>query len=61
MISKLQVVDVSTGEMLGPNESGEICTKSPGMMLGYLNKPKETAETIDRDGWLHSGMIYTIA
>lgn len=33
---------------------GEICIKGDAVMLGYLNKPKETAETI-RDGWLHTG------
>lgn len=36
-------------------ESGEICTKSPGNMLGYYNEPEMTAETIDADGWLHTG------
>lgn len=36
-------------------ETGEICTKSPGNMLGYYNEPAMTAETIDADGWLHTG------
>lgn len=39
------------------NDTGEICTKGPHVMLGYLNKPEKTANTIDEDGWLHSGDI----
>jgi acyl-CoA synthetase (AMP-forming)/AMP-acid ligase II len=33
---------------------GEICHRGPGNMLGYWNKPDETAELL-RDGWVHSG------
>ncbi|MBI5604109.1 MAG: AMP-binding protein [Deltaproteobacteria bacterium] len=33
---------------------GEIIAKGPGVMVGYLNKPKETAETL-KDGWLYTG------
>jgi long-chain acyl-CoA synthetase len=39
------------------NEPGEICIRGPQVMLGYLNRPEETAETIDREGWLASGDI----
>jgi long-chain acyl-CoA synthetase len=35
-------------------EKGEICVKSEANMIGYLNNPKATAETII-DGWLHTG------
>lgn len=38
-------------------EDGEILLRSPGNMRGYLNLPKETRETIDDAGWLHTGDI----
>lgn len=50
-----KVTDISTGEALGPNQEGEICSKGPQIMVGYLNNPQATAETVDAEGWLRSG------
>jgi len=41
-------------QVLGPNETGEICVNSPTVMLGYWNNEKATAEAI-QDGWLRTG------
>jgi long-chain acyl-CoA synthetase len=38
----------------GDDEVGEICVRSPGVMLGYWQSPEQTAEAI-RDGWLYTG------
>ena len=33
----------------------EICVKGPNVMLGYYNRPEETAQVIDSEGFVHTG------
>jgi len=53
----LKLVDPDTGEVAPLGEPGEICVRGPNVMLGYYNKPEETAKAIDEDGYMHSGDV----
>ncbi|HEX4248212.1 MAG TPA: AMP-binding protein [Pseudonocardia sp.] len=45
-----------TEEPLPVGEHGEVCIRGPQVMIGYRNRPEETAATLV-DGWLHTGDI----
>ena len=55
--TECKVVDLETGAELGPGEEGELWVRGPQVMKGYLNRPEATAQTVDADGWLHTGDI----
>ena len=55
-----RIVDPDTGEDQPVGERGELWVRGPQVMTGYLNKPEATAETIDSEGWLHTGDIAII-
>lgn len=38
-------------------DDGEVLMRGPSTMLGYRNLPDKAAETIDAQGWLHSGDV----
>ncbi|HLJ53258.1 MAG TPA: class I adenylate-forming enzyme family protein [Rhizomicrobium sp.] len=44
------------GETLPPGELGELWVKGAPVIKGYINRPKETAESIT-EGWLHTGDV----
>tara|TARA_B110000305_G_scaffold185465_2_gene206411 strand:+ start:14 stop:1678 length:1665 start_codon:yes stop_codon:yes gene_type:complete len=43
------------GAIAAFGETGEVCSRGYGVMQGYWNDPERTADTIDAEGWLHSG------
>jgi long-chain acyl-CoA synthetase len=45
------------GNDVGLNASGEICVRGPQVMVGYWNRPDETANVMLPDGWLKTGDI----
>ena len=51
-----KIVDDSN-ELVPIGERGEICTRGYSVMKGYWDDEQRTAETIDSEGWLHSGDI----
>ncbi|MFX1376413.1 MAG: AMP-binding protein [Promethearchaeota archaeon] len=60
----MKVVEIDTEVEAPIGQEGELCIHGPAVMLGYLDKPEETAKTLRRhnDGkiWLHTGDIATM-
>ncbi|XP_057431022.1 4-coumarate--CoA ligase-like 1 [Lotus japonicus] len=54
---EVKFVDPETGKSLPRNTPGELCVRSQCVMQGYYKQVDETAQTIDKNGWLHTGDI----
>jgi fatty-acyl-CoA synthase len=52
---EVKIVDPESGRVVGRNESGELCTRGYGVMLGYWNDEPATAAAIDPGRWMHTG------
>ncbi|MDQ3862805.1 MAG: AMP-binding protein [Actinomycetota bacterium] len=57
---EVKIVDLDTGEEVGPGEQGDLCTRGYHVMKGYYKMPDKTEEVIDEDGWLHTGDLATM-
>jgi fatty-acyl-CoA synthase len=57
--NEVRVIDPRTGRDAGPGEIGEAWIRG-NTMIGYWNKPEETAKAIDEDGWLHSEDLISV-
>jgi len=50
-----KIINPETGEICAIGETGEVCARGYGVMVGYWGDDERTAETIDQEGYLHSG------
>jgi fatty-acyl-CoA synthase len=55
-----QVRDPDTGELVAPGGAGVLYMRGYNLFLGYHNDPGKTAESLDADGWFHTGDLASI-
>lgn len=55
-----KLIDVKTGEEVTEGERGELCVRGENIMKGYFHNPEATAQTIDAEGWLHTGDVAVV-
>ena len=54
-----KIIDENS-KTVSPGTQGELCTRGYSVMIGYWGEPERTAESIDQDGWMHSGDLAVI-
>lgn len=57
---ELQIADPVSGRPVPLGETGEICARGYQSMVGYFRMLDQTSETIDDDGWVHTGDLGTL-
>ena len=53
----VKLVDVPEMEYYATNGQGEVCVKGTNVFQGYYKEDEKTSETIDSDGWHHTGDV----
>jgi long-chain acyl-CoA synthetase len=55
--TEISIRPLGGGDPLPVGERGEVCIRGPQVMRGYAHRPDATAESIDAEGWFHSGDV----
>jgi long-chain acyl-CoA synthetase len=55
--TEISIRPLGGGDPLPAGERGEVCIRGPQLMRGYARRPEATAESIDPDGWFHTGDV----
>jgi fatty-acyl-CoA synthase len=52
---EIKIVDPESGDVVERGQPGEFCTRGYSVMLGYWEDDEKSRESIDSDGWMHTG------
>ncbi|MBJ7451398.1 MAG: acyl--CoA ligase [Blastococcus sp.] len=55
--TEISIRSLESGAAVPQGERGEVCIRGPQVMRGYAHRPEATAESIDAEGWFHTGDV----